>query len=78
METKCPTYDPPVSDFDFPDDLLQLERSCWAAIQNGTLTAEQAAETQAAITTWAAEHGHDRYKVEMALKKAVRHGAAEG
>lgn len=64
-----------MSDFDFPDDLLQLERSCWEAIQAGTLTAEQAGETQAAVTAWAGEHGHDRYAVEMALKKAVRHEA---
>jgi hypothetical protein len=77
MKTKCPTYDPPVSDFDFPDDLLQLERSCWEAIQTGTLTAEQAAETQGAITAWATEHGHDRYAVEMGLKKAVRHAEVE-
>lgn len=66
-----------MSDFDFPDHLLQLERSCWAAIQAGTLTVEQAAETQAAITAWAAEHGHDRYEVEMGLKKAVRQGAPD-
>lgn len=63
--------------FDFPADLLQLERSCWNAIQTGTLTAGQAVETQAAITAWAAEHGHDRYAVEMGLKKAVRHAEAD-
>lgn len=62
-----------MSTFDFPTDLLELERSAWAAIQAGTLTPEQADEVQQAITAYAAEHGHDRYKVEMALKKAVRH-----
>ena len=63
-----------MSDFDFPDSLLELERSAWAAIQAGTLTPEQADEVQQAITAYAAEHEADRYKVEMALKKAVRHG----
>jgi hypothetical protein len=66
-----------VSDFDFPPHLLALESRAWAAIQAGTLTAEQAAETQAAITAWATEHGHDRYAVEMGLKKAVRHAEAK-
>jgi hypothetical protein len=63
-----------VSTFDFPPDLLDLERSAWAAIQAGTLTPQQADEVQQAITAYAADGGHDRYKVEMALKKAVRHG----
>lgn len=31
---------------------------------------------QARVTAWAAEAGVDRYKAEMALKRAVRH--AEG
>jgi len=62
-----------VSDFDFPDALLGLERSAWAAIQAGTLTPGQADEVQQAITAYAADGGHDRYRVEMALKKVVRH-----
>lgn len=62
-----------MSDFDFPADLLELERSAWAAIQAGTLTPEQADEVQQAITAYAAEHQVDRYQVEMALKRAVRH-----
>ena len=65
-----------MSDFDFPDTLLELERSAWAAIQAGTLAPEQADAVQAAVTAFAEEIGADRYKVEMALKKAVRH--AEG
>lgn len=65
-----------MSDFDFPDDLLELERSAWAAIQAGTLTVDQANAVQAAVTAFAEETGADRYKVEMALKKAVRHGEA--
>jgi len=64
-----------VSTFDFPDALLELERSAWAAIQNGTLTPQQADEVQQAITAYAADGGHDRYRVEMALKRIVRHGA---
>jgi hypothetical protein len=62
-----------VSTFDFPDDLLELERSAWAAIQAGTLTVDQANAVQARVTEFAEETGSDRYKVEMALKKAVRH-----
>ncbi|GGW76766.1 hypothetical protein [Streptomyces griseoloalbus] len=62
-----------MSDYDFPDDLLELERSAWAAIQAGTLTPEQADAVLAAVTAFAEETGADRYKVEMALKKAVRH-----
>jgi hypothetical protein len=62
-----------VSDYDFPDDLLELERSAWAAIQAGTLTVDQADAVQARVTEFATETGADRYQVEMALKKAVRH-----
>lgn len=62
---------------DFPDTLIQLEHDAWTAIQAGTLTAEQAAAVQAAVTAFAAEHGIDRYEVEMALKRAVRHPEAE-
>lgn len=62
--------------FDFPDELLQLERSAWAALQAGTLTTEQAAAVQDGVTAYAAEHEASRVDVEMALKRAVRH--AEG
>jgi hypothetical protein len=63
-----------VADFNFPADLLELERSAWAAIQAGTLTPEQADAVQQAVTGYAEETGADRHKVEMALKKTVRHG----
>jgi hypothetical protein len=63
-----------VATIDFPADLLELERSAWAAIQAGTLTTAQATAVQDAVTEYAAEGGHDRHEVEMALKKAVRHG----
>ncbi len=62
-----------MSDIEFPDDLVQLERSAWEAAQRGELTAAQAADVQAAITAHAAATGLDRYTVEMALKRAVRH-----
>ncbi|MFI9244124.1 hypothetical protein ACIGXF_16400 [Streptomyces sp. NPDC053086] len=62
-----------MSDIDFPDDLVQLERSAWEAAQQGELTAEQAAEVQAGITAFAEATGLDRYTVEMALKRVVRH-----
>lgn len=58
---------------DFPEDLLELERAAWAAIQQGTLTAAQATAVQAAITKYAQEAGLPRVEVEMGLKRAVRH-----
>ncbi|CUW31809.1 hypothetical protein [Streptomyces reticuli] len=65
-----------MSDLDLPDDLVQLERNAWEAAQRGELTAAQAAEVQAAITAHAEASGLDRYTVEMALKKTVRHPEA--
>ena len=62
--------------FDFPDTLLALEHAAWAEIQAGTLTVPTAAAVQQAVTQYAAEHGHQRYDVEMGLKKAVRHPEA--
>ncbi|MFI1928378.1 hypothetical protein [Streptomyces sp. NPDC020377] len=59
--------------FDFPAPLLELERSAWGEIQAGRLTVGTAAAVQAAVREFAAEGGHDRYAVEMALKRAVRH-----
>ena len=66
--------------FDFPKDLLELERDAWTAIQAGRLTVDQATAVQDRITTYATEAGQDRHAVEMALKKTVRHPepAAEG
>ena len=66
-----------MSDFDFPENLLAAERTAWAAIQAGTLTVDQANAVQAGVTAYAAEAGLDRYTVEMALKRAVRHPAPE-
>jgi hypothetical protein len=60
---------------DIPDDLLRPERAAWSEIQDGRLTADTAAALQARITEVAAEAGVDRYKLEMAVKKAVRHSA---
>ncbi|GGV37432.1 hypothetical protein GCM10010293_41250 [Streptomyces griseoflavus] len=62
-----------MSTFDFPTPLLDLERTAWAAIQAGTLTVEQADAVQAGVAAFAAETRADRHKVEMALKRAVRH-----
>jgi hypothetical protein len=67
-----------VADIDFPDDLIELERSAWAAHQEGRLTVDQAAAVQARVTEYAAETGMPRVDVEMGLKKAVRHAEAEG
>lgn len=60
---------------DFPPDLLALESRAWEEIQAGALTVDTATAVQAAVTAFAAEQGHGRYEVEMALKQAVRHGA---
>lgn len=65
-----------MADIDFPDDLIELERSAWTAIQTRTLTTEQAAAVQARVTEYATEAGLPRVDVEMGLKRAVRH--AEG
>jgi hypothetical protein len=62
-----------VSDFDFPPDLVAAEREAWAAIQAGTLTPELADVMQDRLTAYATEAGVNRYKAEMALKRAVRH-----
>ncbi len=68
-----------MSDFDFPPALLAAEREAWAAIHEQRLTVDQATAVQDGITAYAAEAGLDRYTVEMALKKAVRHAEpAEG
>ncbi|WP_327169537.1 hypothetical protein [Streptomyces subrutilus] len=65
-----------------PDDLLQLQRAsdaAWAAVrENSTPEAwaawrDRSAESQAAVTEWAKEHGHLRNEVEAAVKLRVRH-----
>lgn len=66
-----------MADIDFPDDLIELERSAWTAIQTRTLTPEQAAAVQERVTAFAEQAGLPRYDVEMAVKKAVRHPDAE-
>jgi hypothetical protein len=66
-----------VSDIDFPDGLIELERSAWTAQQEGNLTPGQAADVQAAVTAFAEQTGLSRYDVEMGLKRTVRHAEAE-
>lgn len=58
---------------ELPDDLIALERRAWEEIQAGQLTPDTAAAVQTAITAHAEQAGLDRYEVEMALKRAVRH-----
>ncbi|MFD5910190.1 hypothetical protein ACFWHL_15885 [Streptomyces massasporeus] len=65
-----------MSDIEFPDSLLDLERAAWKELQAGQLTVATATAVQDAITAHAQATGVSRYTVEMALKKAVRH--AEG
>ncbi|MFJ9038031.1 hypothetical protein ACIRF8_15730 [Streptomyces sp. NPDC102406] len=61
---------------DFPDNLIELERTAWTQIQAGALTVETAQAVQERITAFAAEAGMERLTVEMGLKRVVRH--AEG
>ncbi|MET8826063.1 hypothetical protein ABZX40_13405 [Streptomyces sp. NPDC004610] len=65
-----------MADTEYPADLLELERSAWTAIQEGTLTRELAHAVQQGVTAFAAETGVDRHKAEMGLKKIVRHTEA--
>jgi hypothetical protein len=58
---------------ELPDELLALEARAWEEIQAGELTADTAEAVHAAVTDYAEQAGLDRYEVEMALKKAVRH-----
>lgn len=68
-----------MSDIEFPDTLLDLERAAWASHQAGQMTVAQADAVQDAITAHAKAAGLPRVEVEMALKKAVRHAEpAEG
>lgn len=58
---------------ELPDDLIELERRAWEEIQAKQLTVATAAAVQDAVTAHAKAANLDRYTVEMALKKAVRH-----
>jgi hypothetical protein len=65
-----------VSDIDFPDALIALERTAWEEHRAGRLTVATANAVQDAITQHAEAVGMPRVEVEMALKKAVRHAEA--
>jgi hypothetical protein len=58
---------------ELPDDLITLEQRAWEELQAGQLTPDTAHAVQQAVTAFAEQAGFDRYEVEMALKKAVRH-----
>lgn len=62
-----------MTDIDFPDDLLALERSAWEEIQARRLTVETAQAVHQAVAAFAEEAGLERLAVEMQLKRAVRH-----
>jgi hypothetical protein len=64
-----------VATIEFPDDLIELERSAWGAIQAGTLTVDTARAVHEGIAAFAKQAGVGRYDVEMGLKRAVRHTA---
>jgi hypothetical protein len=54
-------------------DLIALEERAWAEWLAGALTVETALAVQQAITAHAEATGENRYEVEAALKKVVRH-----
>ncbi len=62
---------------EFPDDLIALERSAWTEIQAGALTVDTAHAVHTAVGQFAKDAGLSRHDVEMGLKKAVRHEAAD-
>ncbi|MEU7377610.1 hypothetical protein [Streptomyces albidoflavus] len=76
---------------DIPDSLIDLQRAAdaeWARLAELTdndererqrrVWFEAGARAQAAITEWAREHEKNRYKVEKAVREAVRHPEAGG
>jgi hypothetical protein len=65
-----------VSNIEYPNELIEAERTAWAEIQAGGLTVDTAQAVQAGVTALAEQAGLDRYTVEMGLKKTVRHGEA--
>ena len=67
-----------MSDIEFPDTLIALECAAWEEHQTGRLTVATANAVQDAITKHAEATGLPRVEVEMALKRAVRHGEAAG
>lgn len=66
-----------MADIDFPDDLIELERSARQEIQDGRLTVATAQAVHQGIAAFIARDGVDatRLDVEMGLKKLVRHAA---
>ncbi|MGF2208939.1 hypothetical protein [Streptomyces albidoflavus] len=76
---------------DIPDTLIDLQRAAdaeWARLAELTDNDEREAQrlvwfeagarAQAAITEWAAAEDKNRYAVEVAVRKAVRHPESEG
>lgn len=68
-----------MANIDFPDDLIELERTAWEQIQAGRLTIETALAVREGIAQYVAREDVEasRIDVEMGLKRAVRHAAAE-
>lgn len=64
---------------ELPDELVALERRAWREIQEGRLTIDTALAVHQGIGAYvkaAKQAGEevDRYRVEMELKRIVRHG----
>lgn len=62
---------------DFPQDLIEKERSAWEEIQRGGLTVATALEVHAGVVAFAERAGLSRLDVETQLKRIVRHPAPE-
>ena len=58
---------------DFPENLIELERSAWEEIQAGRLTVPTALAVHTAVVAFAAQAGVPRLDVEEQLKRAVRY-----
>lgn len=61
---------------DFPEDLIELERSAWVEIQAGRLTVETARKVHEAVGAFAEQAGLRRMDVELGLKTLVRYETA--
>lgn len=65
-------YDPAVA-IELPADLIALETTAWAEIQDGALTVETALAVHEATVAHAEATGERRIDVERELKRFVRH-----
>ncbi|MCX4596051.1 hypothetical protein OG819_42320 [Streptomyces sp. NBC_01549] len=65
-----------MASIEFPEDLIELERSAWAQIQRGELTVATARKVHEAVAAFAEQAGLRRMDVELGLKTLVRYETA--